>query len=49
MKLFNYMSRPQTVFEHFSNPKNSPLGPEKVQNDPKIRQKLIPELTENTK
>ena len=30
---------PQTVFEPCSNPKNSPLGPQKVKNDPKIRSK----------
>ena len=30
---------PKTVFEPFPNPKNSPLGPQKVKNDPKIKSK----------
>ena len=29
--------------------KNSPLGPQKVNNDPKIKYKPIPELTETYK
>ena len=28
---------PKTVFEPYSNSKNSPLGPQKVKNDPKIK------------
>ena len=35
------MSRPQNIFELFPNPKNSPLGPKKVKNDPKIKSKSI--------
>ena len=31
---------PKTVFEPYPNPKNSPLGPQKVKNDPKIKPKL---------
>ena len=30
---------PKTVVEPYSNPKNSPLGPQKVKNDPKIKSK----------
>ena len=30
-------SDPKTVVEPYSNPKNSPLGPKKVKNDPKIK------------
>ena len=30
---------PKTVFEPYPNPKNSPLGPQKVKNDPKIKSK----------
>ena len=30
---------PKTVFEPFLNPKNSPLGPQKVKNDPEIKSK----------
>ena len=33
------MSRPQMVFEPYPNPKNSPLGPQKLKNDPKIKSK----------
>ena len=29
----------KTVFEPFLNPKNGPLGPQKVKNDPKIKSK----------
>ena len=28
---------PKKVVESYPNPKNSPLGPQKVQNDPKIK------------
>ena len=28
---------PKTVFERYPDPKNSPLGPQKVLNDPKIK------------
>ena len=31
------MSRPQNFFEPYSNPKNRPLGLQKVENDPKIK------------
>ena len=30
---------PKTVFEPYPNPKNSPLGPQKVKKDPKIKSK----------
>ena len=30
---------PKTVFDPFPNPKYSPLGPQKVKNDPKIKSK----------
>ena len=30
---------PKTVFEPYPNPKNSPLGPQNVKNDPKIKSK----------
>ena len=33
------MSRPQKVVQPFLNPKNSPLGPPKIKNDPKIKSK----------
>ena len=31
---------PKTVFKPYTDPKNSPLGPQKVKNDPKIESKL---------
>ena len=34
--LFNYM---KTVVETYPNPQNSPLEPQKVKNDPKIKSK----------
>ena len=37
--LFNYMGDPKTVFGPFPNPKNSPLGLQKVKNDPKSESK----------
>ena len=33
------MSRPQNCFEPYPSPKNSPLGPKKVKNDPKNQSK----------
>ena len=33
------MSRPQKSFSTLPDPKNSPLGPRKVKNDPKIQSK----------
>ena len=33
------MNRPKNSFEPYRSPKNSPLGPQKVKNDPKIRSK----------
>ena len=33
------MSRTKTVYEPDSDSKNSPLGPRKVKNDPKIKSK----------
>ena len=45
------MSRPQNSFELFLNPKNSPLGPQKVKNDhnfkPKSRVKINETLENN--
>ena len=38
------MSRPQTFFEPNSDPKNSPLGPQKVKIYPKISQNQMLEL-----
>ena len=43
------MRRPQNSIDPYPYPKNSPLGPQKVKNDPKIKQKSIPELTETYK
>ena len=34
------MSRPKKFFDLIANPKNSPLGPHKVENGPKIYTKL---------
>ena len=39
-KWFIQMSSPKRVFELFLNPKNIPIGPQKVKNDPKIKSKL---------
>ena len=30
---------PETIVEPYPNPKNSPLGPQKVKNDPNIKSK----------
>ena len=38
-KLFNYMNSPKTVVKPYPNLKNSPLGPQKVKNDPKSKSK----------
>ena len=38
-KLFNYMRGPQNSCRTLPQPKNSPLGPKKVKNDPKIKSK----------
>ena len=32
------MSRPQNSFEHYPDPKNSPLGPKKLKTDPIVGQ-----------
>ena len=37
--LYNYMNRPQNSFNPTPTPKNSPLGPQNIKNDPKIRSK----------
>ena len=37
------------MYEPLPNPKNSPLGPQKVKNDPKINQNQISELKETKK
>ena len=34
------MIRPQNSFQPYSDPKNSPLGPQKVKINPKIKSKL---------
>jgi len=49
MKIAQLWVDPKTVVKPYPNPKNSPLGPQKIKNDPKIKQKLIPELTETYK
>ena len=36
---FSYLRIPQNIFEPYPNPKKSPLGPQKVKNDPKIKSK----------
>ena len=36
---YSILGDPKTVFEPYRNPKNSPLGPQKVKNDPKIKSK----------
>ena len=38
---------PKSVFETHPNPKNSPLGPQKVKNDPKIKKKKVGRIEEN--
>ena len=38
-KFLVYMRKPQNSFEPNPDPKNSPLGPQKVKNDPKIKSK----------
>ena len=40
---------PKTVFELFPNPKISPLGPQKVKNDPKNKSKSKVRIDENKK
>ena len=40
------MSRPQTVFEPYPDPENSPLGPQKVKKEPKLSQNKNSELKE---
>ena len=42
------MSWPQNTFSTFPNPKNSPLGPQKVKNDPKIKSKSNVRIEGNT-
>ena len=39
----------KTVVEPYPNPQNSSLGPKKVKNYPKIKQKQISEFTETYK
>ena len=34
---FKYISRRKTVFEPYPKPKNSQLGPQKLENDPKLK------------
>ena len=40
---------PKTVVEPYPNPKNSPLGPQKVKNTPKLSQNQMSELKETKK
>ena len=40
------LGNPKTVFEPHPNPKNSPLGPQNVKNDPKLSQNKMSELKE---
>ena len=47
--LFNYMSGTETVVEPYSKPKNNPLGPQKVKNDPKIKSKSNVKIEGNIK
>ena len=47
VQLYEYT--PKQLLNPTPNQKKSPLGPQKVKNDPKIKQKSIPELTETYK
>ena len=47
-KLFNYISKAQNSFRTLPNPKISPLGPQKVENDPKIKSKSKVRIERNT-
>ena len=40
---------PKTIFESHIEPKISPLGPQKVKNDPKIKSNQMSELKETKK
>ena len=40
------MARPQNSFEPYPDPKNSPLGPWKVKNDPNFKQKSRVKINE---
>ena len=44
IKVLNYMISPKTVVR--LNPKDSPLGPKILRNDPKLSQNQRPELKE---
>ena len=49
-KLFNYISRPQNIFKNrtpYPDPKNSPVGPQKVKNDPRTKSKSKVTIEEN--
>ena len=48
-KLLNYMSRPQNSCEPYPNPNNSPLGPQNIKNDPKIKSKSNIRIIEKKK
>ena len=41
------MSRPQNIFNPTPTPKHRPLGPQKVQSDPKIKSKSKFRIEEN--
>ena len=41
------MGRPENSFECYPDPKNSPLGPQKVQSDPIIKSKSKVRIEEN--
>merc|ERR1712198_207165 len=44
---YSILGDPKTVFEPYPNPKNSPLGPQKVKNDPKIKSKVDARIERN--
>ena len=43
------MSRPKTVFEHYPDPKNSPLGPQKSKIGAKIKSKSYVRIAKKKK
>ena len=49
MKIVKLNESTQKFFELFLNPKNSPLGPQKVKKDPKIKSKSIVSIEKTKK
>ena len=45
--MFTYISKPKNSFQIYLDPKNSPLGPQKVKSDPKIKSKSKVKVEEN--